>query len=74
MLYQELKSRIEDIKYLTKMGVISPTWIRDLSIFEKYNEYRAKNSSKMDSWELTGEDFGISWQSVRLIVSKMERN
>jgi hypothetical protein len=74
MLYKELKSREQDIKDLTKMGVISPNWMRDLRIFERYNEYRSKNNSKMDSWELTAEDFGVSWQSVRLIATKMKKD
>jgi orotate phosphoribosyltransferase-like protein len=71
MLYTEIKRKIKDIKELTKLGLINPNWIRDLDVFEKYNFYLSEENTKQNSYKLAGDDFGISWQSVKLIVKKM---
>jgi orotate phosphoribosyltransferase-like protein len=71
MLYTEIKRKIREIKELTKLGLISTNWIRDLEVFEQFQVYISDGNNKQDSYAFTAEDFKISWQSVRLIVSKM---
>lgn len=74
MLYTEIKRKTREIKELTKLGLINPNWIRDLEVFEQFQYYISDGSNKSESYIFTGEDFGISWQSVRLIVSKMQKD
>lgn len=71
MLYTEIKRKTREIKELTKLGLINPNWIRDLEVFEQFQYYNSEGNNKSESYLFTAEDFGISWQSVRLIVSKM---
>ena len=71
MLYTEIKRKTREIKELTKLGLINPNWIRDMEVFEQFYIYIEDGNNKSESYVLCSEDFGISWQSVRLIVSKM---
>lgn len=71
MLYTEIKRKIREVKELTNLGLINPTWIRNMEVFEQFHFYRDSSNTKQDSYVLTGEDFGISWQSVRKIINDL---
>jgi len=72
MLYTEIIHKIKEIRYFTKLGLINPNWLRDLDVFENYTLHRNNGENKANSYKNTGVEFGISWQSVKVIVAKME--
>ena len=72
MLYTEIKHKIKEIKELTRLGLINPNWLRDLEVFEQFTFHRNNGQNKSNAFKDTGVDFNISWQSVKLIVKKME--
>lgn len=72
MLYTEIKHRIQEIKSLTKLGLISPIWLRDLELFETYTFYINEGASKQEAYKQTATDYNISWQSVKVIAKKMQ--
>lgn len=71
MLYTEIKRKTREIKELTILGLINPTWIRNIEVFEQFHYYRDGQNTKQDAYVLAGEDFGISWQSVRKVVNDL---
>ena len=73
MLYTEIKRKIRDVKELTKLGLINPTWIRNVEVFEQFHFYFGEKYNKLEAYQLTGEDYGISWQSVRKIISDFSK-
>lgn len=73
MLYTKLKHKASDIKELTNLGLINPTWIRNIEIFEKFHELRNQNVCVICAYEFVGEDFGISWQSVKKVVYDLSK-
>ncbi|WP_310381833.1 hypothetical protein [Flavobacterium sp.] len=73
MLYTEIKRKIREVKELTNLGLINPTWIRNIEVFEQFHYYRDIDNTKQDAYVLTGEDFGISWQSVRKAVTDLSK-
>lgn len=73
MLYTEIKRKIREIKELTILGLINPTWIRNIEVFEQFHYYLSNGNSKQDSYTLAGEDFGLSWQSVKKVVNDFSK-
>ena len=73
MLYTEIKRKIREIKELTTLGLINPTWIRNIEVFEQFHYYLSTGKNKQDSYLLTGEDFGLSWQSVKKAVNDLSK-
>lgn len=39
MLYIKLKHRTKVLKELQALGVVSPTWLRDIEIFEEFHQW-----------------------------------
>ncbi|TDO68830.1 hypothetical protein EV143_11814 [Flavobacterium chryseum] len=73
MLYIKLKHKTREIQELTKLGLINPSWIRNMEIFEKFHFYINNHNNKQESYFLCGEDFKISWQSVRKVVTDLSK-
>lgn len=73
MLYTEIKRKIKDVKELTKLGLVNPTWVRNVEVFEQFHYYLDCKKSKLDAYSLVGDDFGISWQSVKKIVLDLSK-
>ena len=73
MLYTEVKRKIKEVKELTKLGLINPTWIRNVEVFEQYHYYLDSGNNKQISYILTGEDFGIGWESVKKIITDLSK-
>ena len=72
MLYVKLKRKEKDIKELQDLGVVAPTWLRDLEIFEYFSDLDEKLCAYC-KYELTAEVFGLSSETVKKIVSKMKK-
>lgn len=73
MLYTQLKHKISEIKDLTNLGLISPTWVRNIEIFEEFHKLRNKNVCVLCAYEFVAEDYNISWQSVRKVVYDLSK-
>ena len=72
MLYVKLKRKEKDIKELQDLGVVAPTWLRNLEIFEYFSDLDEKLCVYC-KYELTAEVFGLSSETVKKIVSKMKK-
>lgn len=73
MLYTKLKHRTIEIKELTQIGLIDPSWIRNLEIFEKFHELRNQKVCVYCCYEFLAEDHKLSWQSIKKIVSDLSK-
>lgn len=76
MLYTKLKPKIESIRELTELGIIGSNWIRDIEVFEKYWIYtnnKSANTTQKDVFVWVGEDFNLSWESVKKIYEKLSK-
>lgn len=73
MLYTKLKHKTREIKELTSLGLINPTWIRNMEIFEQFHYYLSNGNDKSSSYVLCSDDFGINWESVKKIVSNLSK-
>jgi len=73
MLYIKLKHQTKEIKELTKLGLIDPTWMRNLEIFEKFHFYLNTGSNKTEAYNFCSTDFGIHWEMVKKIVLKLSK-
>lgn len=73
MLYTKIKHRATEIKELTKLGVIDPVWLRNIEIFEKFHELKNQNVCIYCCYHFIAEDYKLSWQSVRKIVSDLSK-
>ena len=67
MLYTKLKHKTREIKELTALGLINPTWIRNIEVFEQFHYYISNKNDISSSYVLCGIDFGISWQSFKFV-------
>lgn len=73
MLYTKLKHKTREIKELTALGLINPTWIRDLEIFEKFHLYISNGNNKTEAYTLCSEDFKINWEMIKKIILKLSK-
>lgn len=73
MLYIKLKHKTREIKELTNLGLINPTWLRNIEVFEKYHYYISNKTNINTAYVLCGEDFKISWQSVKKIITDLSK-
>ncbi len=70
MLYTKLKHKVKDLKELTKLGVVSPNWVRDIEIFEEFHS-QPKLCAEC-RYELLSEKYGFKNSvSVKKIVLKL---
>ena len=74
MLYTDIKRKTKEVKELTKLGLISPKWLRDLEMFEQFHFYLSEGNNKQTAYVLCGEDFSVSWESVKKIITKLSSN
>ncbi len=72
MLYIKLKHRIRELKELEQLGVVSPHWLRDIEIFEKFHSQPELCAECR--YELLSEKYGFkSSVSVKKIVLKLRK-
>ncbi|WP_379964000.1 hypothetical protein [Epilithonimonas sp. UC225_85] len=77
--YEEIKSRIEDVKVLISIGVINPAYLRDVEIYERFQElvngipdgFREAKKCVTCFYEVIADEFKISSESVRKIIRKL---
>lgn len=70
MLYTKLKHKVREIKYLQDLGVVSPTILRDIEIFEKFHEN--PELCKQCRYEVLAEAYGFQNSvSIRKIIEKL---
>lgn len=72
MLYTKLLRKKKTIKELTDLGIVSTTVLRDMQIFEHYSAF-PESLCVYCKYELTAEEFRISSELVKKIISKMKR-
>ncbi len=70
-LYHQLKREEDTLRKLTKFGVISTTWVRDLDIFDEY--IKLDLNCAYCKYELVAEKVGLSSDRVKTIILKMKR-
>lgn len=73
MLYKKIKSRTQEIKDLTKLGLIDPSWLRNIEMFEKFHLLKNQNVCIQCCYVFVAEDYGISWETVKKIVAKLSK-
>ena len=71
MLYTKLKHLEPEIKELEKLGVIDPSWSRNIKIMEKYAALKAQDICNLCAYHFIAEEERISWSSVKKIVKKL---
>lgn len=73
MLYKKLKPKTKEIKELTQLGLIDPSWMRNIDIFEKFHLLKNQDVCIQCCYIFVAEEFGISWESVKKIVAKLSK-
>jgi len=71
MLYTQLKHLEIEIKALEKLGVVDPSWSRNIKIMERYSELKAEGICNLCAYHFIAEEQRISWSSVKKIVKKL---
>ena len=73
MLYDKLKNKEGQIRELINLGLVNPVWLRNIEIFELYDEQLKKGRGKIESYKIVAQKIKpqISWQSVRKIVQDL---
>jgi hypothetical protein len=71
MLYTSLKHLEKEIKLLVKLGVVDPSWLRNIKIMERYAELKAEDVCNLCAYHFIAEEQGISWSSVKKIVKRL---
>jgi len=71
MLYDQLISRSKEIDDLIKLGLIDPTWKRNIRIYSDFVKLRDSGLNINSCYVILSENEGISWGSVKLIVKKL---
>ena len=77
--YEEIKCRIDDVKILMKIGVIDPLLIRDVEIFERFQELLNGIPSGFSEskkcitcfYEIIADEFNIGSDRVRKIIKRL---
>jgi len=73
MLYIKIKHRTREIQELTRLGLINSTWLRNIEVFEKFHYYISNNTNINTAYVLCAEDFKLSWQSVKKIITDLSK-
>jgi len=61
----------ETRKSLIRAGFLSMTTERNISIFERYNDYVEKGSGRMKAKIVVAREFKVSSKTVELVCRKM---
>lgn len=70
MLYTKLKHKTKELKELTKLGVVSTKWLRDIRIFEKF--HGLPDMCNDCKYIIIGEEEGLESETIRKIINKMK--
>jgi len=75
MLFDKLKANEATIKELTALGLINPTWLRNLEVFELYQSEINKGQGVYDAYMIVSMKIKpqLSWQSVKRIVYELSK-
>lgn len=71
MLYTKLKHLQSELKQLIALGVVDPSWTRNLKIVERYSDLKSQGVCVYCCYELIAEEERISASSVKKIVKKL---
>lgn len=71
MLYAKIKHLETEIKELEKLGVIDPSWSRNIKIVEEYARLRELKVCVYCCYEFIAEEEKISASSVKKIVKRL---
>lgn len=73
MLYTKLKHKTRVLRELEKLGVVSPTWLRDVEIFERFHLW--PELEVYARYELLAEEYGFKNPvSIKKIIEKLSQN
>lgn len=72
MLYSKLKHRIKAIKELQDLGVVSPTVLRNIEIFEAFHQH--PELCVVCRYDALAEAYGLKdGSSIRKIISELSK-
>jgi hypothetical protein len=71
MLYTKLKHLSKELKELEKLGVVDPSWSRNILIVERFYELRSQKVCVYCCHEFIAIEQGISASSVKKIVKRL---
>jgi hypothetical protein len=71
MLYTKLKHLEKEIKELEKLGVVDPSWSRNIKIVERFELMRSDGVAVYECYELIAEEQKLSASSIKKIVTKL---
>jgi hypothetical protein len=72
LLYEKLIKRRESLKELQDLGVVSPTVLRDLEIYEEFHRY--PELCKECRYDVLAEHYGFKDNSsIRKIIEKLSK-
>jgi hypothetical protein len=71
MLYAKLKHKIKEIKELVSLGVVSPHWLRNIEMFEKFHSQPELCAECR--YEILSEEYKLSSDSVKKIILKFKK-
>ena len=71
MLWTKLKHLEKEIKELEKLGVVDPSWSRNIKIVERYSLMRENDIPVYVCYELIAEEERLSVSSVKKIVTRL---
>ena len=72
MVYKLLKDNKQVIKQLVKIGVVDPVWIRDIEMYEEFQNLNI--NCIMCKYSILAEKYGISEESVRKRINLLKNN
>ncbi|MDI9256324.1 hypothetical protein [Flavobacterium sedimenticola] len=61
----------KEIKELEKLGVVDPSWSRNIKIVERYTLMRQEGIGVYECYELIAEEERLSASSIKKIVTKL---
>jgi len=72
MVYELLKDNKQVIKQLVKIGVVDPVWVRDIEMFEEFQNLNIK--CVMCKYSILADRYGISEESVRKRINLLKNS
>ncbi len=72
MLYNEIKSKIQEIKELVKLGIVSTKWITYIDIFEEFSAQPQLCAECR--YEILADKYGYkNSDSIKKIILKLKK-
>jgi hypothetical protein len=73
IMFTYINDNLDRLKYLVKIGIVSPSLLRYYGIYSRFDYYRKLGHDCHDAVVCTGLDFDIGESWVYKIIKSMEQ-